>query len=261
MNSVKIILDEMKADRQPWQGPWAPGRGFCTNAFSKLPYSGSNILLLNISSKKNNFTSNYWATYKQWTWLNCKIKERPDNIPEGGWGTKIFSKPTLFSFVFNADQVYGPDAAQWKPNLNGVVGPDDINYDFLENVIARTGAKIRFSNYKEPQYKPMPQDFIGMPWRKRFKSNRQLYGTILHELVHWAELRLGWIGHDEDKRELAAEMGQAFMESVFKIPHCDDCTHYQRWRDIWVQKIENDPRFLTDSLFQAERVMKYIAGV
>ena len=116
-----MVIDLMEKHGSNWTKPWQASAGNSHhNVVSGKPYQGTNIFMTAISSYKNEFKSNQWATYKQWEKLGATVRK-------GSKGTDIvfFDKvmitdkiteeqamiPLLKGFsIFNADQVDGYDA-------------------------------------------------------------------------------------------------------------------------------------------------------
>ena len=108
-----------------------------------------------------------------------------------------------------------PPSSRFKDEpANGIVLPD---YGPAEELIAATGADIRFGGDRAFYCRPIPEgswpnhengDFISVPPKHRFNPLGAYYETVIHELAHWSEVRTGW---DHQKQgyamgELAAEI-------------------------------------------------------
>jgi antirestriction protein ArdC len=243
--------------------------GFPTNAYTNRQYGGINPLLLNIAALKNGHTSKYWATYKQWAGMGCQVKRRPDDVPEGEWAAKIVRRtyneeddkvswsPIL---VFNASQVFGnfhvvPATAYQV--LKAEISDTPPDYSNTDRLLAQ--AVFKEGGYSRPRYERPPKDFICMPWRKRFVDDAHWYGSCLHELIHWAEWRTGWKG-SEEQGELIAEIGQAYLETLLGVPHCNDLTNYNKWLDDWLRAMDEDPRYIYEATAQAEKAVDFVMG-
>jgi len=272
------IAEAMQGDTPPWKQPLLDdsNSGIPTNALTKQRYNGINPLILEMASLRKGFTSKWWATYQQWERLGCHVKKRPDDVPDGNWGTKIvawklYEKPVAQKdgtiktekfrllkryVVFNADQVFGLSAKNYRTTISeAVVEPD---YDQVDRIIAATGAEIRWG-YPEPYYDRPPADRICLPSRRKFLNDRQLYSTIFHEIFHWLEWRTGWAG-PEHLGELAAEIGTGYLESELALPHCDDMTNYKKWLPVWLAEIEKNPDYIFEAASQAARGVDFVLG-
>ena len=228
------IVAALEKDLRPWRRMWTtniPGQH--SNAITGKPYRGVNPLLLQLHALDHGFQSNWWATFNQWKQLGCYINRRPDDVQPGQWGATlavyipIKSKQDegdakddeededvfwiLKKFtVFNADQVSGRAAAKFQavglPETNPTATPTD--YEPAEELIRKTEAEIHFGGDSAFYRPPKPAgsfpnhtdgDFIQVPPKSSF-INGSFYPTILHELAHWSEVRVGWIGRSKVMR-------------------------------------------------------------
>lgn len=256
----------MEAGTPPWR------TDVHSNALTKKRYESVNALQLSAVASRRGFKSRLWATYKQWGQLGLNVKRRPDTMPEGEWGTKIvvwrpFTKNVdkgdivsieRFSLMkpvvlFNADQVFGREIAQYRINETTY----STDYSNAEKMIASTGAIVKLGNYKEPHYKRPPDDFVCIPWRKRFVDDRQFYNAKFHELIHWSEWRTGWSGPYE-MGELAAEIGAATLEGILSLPPCTDMTNYNKYLPTWLSEINKNPKYLFDAASQASKAVRFV---
>src|SRR5690554_4519903 len=60
------IIEQMKAGAGRWEMPWHKGIVEAVNAFSGRVFTGYNAAVLWQASIVRNYTSNQWATLKQW---------------------------------------------------------------------------------------------------------------------------------------------------------------------------------------------------
>jgi antirestriction protein ArdC len=241
----------------PWQHPVFP-----TNAYTKRPYYGINPILLQMTARERGYKSKWWATYKQWANLGCSVRRSDDLAGEYGTHIVVWRSLKEKDFhilntvtVFNGDQIFGARASNFKMSV-----ATDPDYDRVESLITTTQANLRWGNYKKPIYKRPPEDAICLPYRSRFLSVRQMYGTILHELMHWSESRLDWSGPPA-LGELIAEIGAAHLESLMEIPHCDDKTNHEKYLSTWLECINNDPKYVFEAAEQAGKSVEYILGL
>ena len=231
------LIEALSNNVLPWRRPWSGGNGgrhrnFATNR----PYSGVNPLLLEMHNLKHGLESNRWATFRQWQSIGCNVKKRPSNVAPGNWGcTVVLCKPVkktvvdkvtgeegesryfiLRSFtVFSADQVSGEAVEKLKATTT----PQPVNgnsYPAVEELIAATNAKIIHGGDKAFYAPSQPEgswpnhtrgDFITMPERKLFVSTEAYLQTVLHEMAHHSEVRIGW-----DRRQYGYAMGELVAE-------------------------------------------------
>lgn len=267
----------------PWRKPWRcdPNAGMPTNVVSKKRYSGINVLLLEAASMRHNIESKHWATYRQWSQLGGRVKQRPANIEPGNWGTQIvFWSPVkktkiddlgeeyedrFFMMrtytVFNVEQVEGP-----FDHLRVGHDTDTRNhvkqvFDEAETAINAIGADIRYGGNRA--FYDLQGDFIQMPPRESF-SVPEWYECLCHELVHFSEAphRLNWDRKSEGYAmgELIAELGGCFMCSELGLPTADNLANHASYLKNWLTAMKGDPSFIFKASTQASKAVDYLLG-
>lgn len=243
------LMEALSKNILPWRRPWSSGvSGRHRNFVSQRPYSGVNPLLLELHNLKHGLTSNQFATFRQWESIGCSVKKRPSHVPSGKWGCtvvwcskvkkKVIDKATgeedessffcLRSFVvFSADQVNGQAVENLKAGPT-ILPESGETYPAVEELIAATQAKIVTGGsafYALPQPEnSWPNhksgDFITMPERNLFVSTEAYLETALHELSHWAEVRVNWDRrqHGYSMGELVAEISSCYLASELGMP-------------------------------------------
>lgn len=282
------IIDSLNKNNIPWAVPWASDNnsGFPKNITSKKGYSGINPLLLLITSWSRNYKSRWWGTYKQWQDLGLKVKKRPNNIPNGEWGTNIvFYSPFevdetkkdgtvikkkiffLKSYtVFNAEQIEGEGINNYLPIMdNQVPNLVDLNFDAADEFIKSTGATITHGGNSAHYTRPFPYgswpkhmsgDTITLPVIQHFFDTTEYYITAFHELAHWAEVRLDWEGTYE-MGELIAEISACYLASELQIPNRNFNNH-AKYLSSWLSKMKDDTQFIFKASTQASKVVDYL---
>jgi antirestriction protein ArdC len=273
------IVAALKAGKIPWRRPWssvADPVSLPTNFESKRSYTGINISLLWMAQQEKGYPISYWATFDQW-------KRAGASVRRGEKSTKlIFFKPVSKSVrdddgrhrletfpllktwsVFNIAQVVGGVAEQYtaKPDdddaLLGYLF-EDVDRTEFDRLVAATGADIRFGFDKAAYARP-PQDSIMMPNEPRFSLFGDFASTLLHELAHWTEHRLGWVG-DYASGELRAEMTASFVTSALGLPGASDLSNHTAYVQSWLQALENDPRHIFRASAAAGKAADYLLG-
>lgn len=140
-------------------------------------------------------------------------------------------------------------------------------YASAERIVEATGAEICWG-HEGPCYERPPLDRILLPARTFFLDSGQLTATLLHEILHWSEWRLGWPGTNqwtEDERyavgELRAEIGTVLFERKLRLPHCDDLTNYEMHRESWLGLLRNDPSLARELTRSAVEATEFILGL
>jgi len=262
------IIAQMEGGAAPWVKAWSAGAesGADCNAFTARPYRGINRLLLAMAGVK--FSSNRWATFKQWSDAGGQVKK-------GSKGTRItFYKPitvaetaddgsvterrasVLKTFVvFNADQVNGISFAAPEPK------PEPQRLAHCEDTIRKTGAVIRHGG-DVACYVPSA-DIIRMPEAGAFDSMSHYYATTFHELTHWtgAKHRLdrefsGGFGDSKYAfEELVAELGAAYLCADHSI---DGDLRHAGYIENWLQCLRDNDRAIFRAAALAEKAATFI---
>jgi len=271
------ILEAMEKHGSDWIKPWTGGTGgFAANGTTGKDYRGINVLLLGLAEHENGFTSNKWATFKQW-------KNAGRKISKGSKHTKIFfytkvtktekndsGKNETFSFpilkcfqVFNECQLEGYEkpAPVNNPGFNSIKNADAF--------ISATGAHIRHGENRA--YYNGAMDYINMPEKSNFvgsdtsSAQETYYSTLLHELVHWS-------GHKDrcnrefGKRfgndayafeELVAESGAAMLSVILGInnePRPDHAKYLNNWKEV----IRGDKKAIFTAFSKAQEAIDHL---
>ena len=285
------IIEALEKGVRPWVRPWSisPNSGRPMNFVSHKLYQGINPLLLELHSMRFGLRSKWYATFRQWADLGCTVKKRPANVEPGHWGASIilyrpFKKTVenneghqeehefmlMRTFVvFNADQVEGKVAERLQVNdepVTGIVMPD---YGPAEELIAATGADIRFGGDRAYYRRPEPEDawpnhaggdFIMLPPKHRYTLSGAYYDTLLHELAHWSELRTGWKHKDHGYAmgELCAEMAASFLSTELGVPQGEDLANHAAYLQSWLKEMKGDPAYIFRAATQASKVTDYL---
>jgi antirestriction protein ArdC len=283
------IIAALEKDLLPWRQLWTSNAtGSHTNVSSKKPYSGVNPLVLQLHAMEHHFQSRWWGTFRQWHDLGCFVKRRPDDVEPGKWGcnvvayipvTKEVVDPKtgieeeekywiLRKFVvFNAQQVEGAASIEYQIQEIDDTRPD---YEPAEELIQATGAEIFFGGDRAFYRCPMPTgswpnhvdgDFIQVPHKSCFVEGGY-YPTILHELSHWSEVRVGWKRSEENypMGELIAEIAACYLTSELGIPNAEPIENHAAYLQSWLKSMKSDPNFIFKAAKQASKVSDFLLG-
>ena len=91
-----------------WRRPWRshPNAGRPTSVSTGKPYRGINVALLQWAANRFNWSSKFWATYRQWESLGGQVMPRPDDVERGEWGaTAVLYKPITKTRVVDGEEV------------------------------------------------------------------------------------------------------------------------------------------------------------
>lgn len=278
-NQIIDLLDQVDLDN--YQPPFASlaAKGLPLNPTTKNHYQGVNILNLWFNQQAKKFSSNHWASFKQWKDNGAKIKK-------GEKGTRIVFYKTLTKTeenssgetethkipmlrlytVFNANQVenYNQDAIK-VPEQDRVE-----RISLVEEFCSKTGADIRHGG-DEAFFAP-DEDFIQMPETRLFldteeaSATENYYSTLLHELTHWtgSKHRLKRdLAHNQKEREkyafeeLVAELGAAFLCAHHGIAQNHPPNH-ALYIKSWLKALKDDKTFIFQASAQAAKAVDFL---
>lgn len=278
----QIIEALQRGDTPPWRRPWCASKnaGHPVNAMTKRPYSGVNPILLQLAANRHKFRSKHWATFKQWQGLGGKVKPRPSDVPPGQWGTNIvLFKPLTrtkvdeetgteeevrFGFlksyvVFNIDQVAGEHLDCLRVESTPIAC-GFVDFEPAETAILATGAKVQFGGNEAYYCRPKQDgtgDYIQCPHKHQFGEEKDYYGAVLHELMHWSETRLDWRGSYE-VGELRAEIGACYALAELGVPQSDDLSNHQSYVKHWLECLQRDPKFIFTCATAASKAADFV---
>ena len=266
------VLDALKEGVPPWRSKY--NRGVPTNPQTGRKFTGINPLILDAVADRRRYRSKFWGTYHQWQTLDLQVAKRPPEfqgdfgIPIVNWQsyTKTIDRGDILRLdrfhllqthlVFNADQCFGKTCGQYLILKENTQEPD---YAQAELVVSATKADIFEDVSVDKPIFDRPSNRILIPTRDSFLNDAQYWATKFHEICHWAEKRVGWVG-PVDQGELIAEIATGYLESELGLPHDTDMANHDKWMSLWIGGIEKNPKYLFDAAAQAARVVDYILG-
>lgn len=147
--------------------------------------------------------------------------------------------------------------------------PIELAEIHAQAMIAKTGLRIEEGNSSRAFYRGS-EHMIAMPAKSAFKSAREFYDTLNHEIAHSTGDALGRVKGktfgDEAyaKEELVAEMTSIMMAQELGLPHnsmCDE--NHLAYMKSWISSIEGtegkakNEKLLTSAFVQAARSFDY----
>ena len=241
----KNIADALRQGDIPWKTFQV---GYPTNVLSNKKYSGVNSILLQIYALQHKFNrSCFWGSVNQWRTVQCRVpyEAKPTEILV----VDAFGRPTKRK-VFNTDQVIGLTIGQFIGKL-GSVG----EYSQVDLLLEKAGAKV--VNGLTPMYR---DGIIEMPPRSFFKNDPQYWGSIIHELCHDTELKVGFTG-DEFQRELVAEIATGYLEGILCLEHCSDRKNHDKYLNQWLEEMDRNPKFIVSSASIASQIVRHLMNL
>jgi antirestriction protein ArdC len=254
------IIKKLQANEPPWQKPWigrGKGLGFHRNIAYKSKFFGINAILLQMAAREKRFCSNLWGTSGQFAKLGMPVKDRPDEVETGNWGTEIvFYNDNIPSsiVVYNLEQTQCLNEGLLP---NPILAPD---YSLVEKVLHATSAKVEYNREGKAFYF-YNDDYITIPAKEDFEIGLGglpgYYDALAHELIHWTEPRLGFRGI-EPIIELRAEIGASLLMEELSVPNSIAYMNFNKWRNSWISLMESDPAFIFRIAASACRAVDYI---
>lgn len=193
---VKAIEADPGKPQMPWRkNPGAP-LWVPVNASTNNRYRGINVVSLWVDAEEKQFSSNIWATYKQWQEMGAQVRGgeksslivkygeyevEADPDTEGDDGKRLYLRGYN---VFNACQVDGFKLPDLPPPL-----PPVERIAIAEQFVAATKAVVNYGGDRA-YYRPST-DTIQMPDETLWTgtdtmSAAEAHAAVkLHELIHW----------------------------------------------------------------------------
>lgn len=272
---------ELMEEGGDWLKPWVTS-GRPKNAVSGHHFTGGNFMVLQLVRSAHDYSSNLWATYKQWESIGAQVRKGEKGIGlvrvgtsvrctvckwKGGRGqyscpahpsnTKRSMFPVGFT-VFHASQV------------DGFVEPEVETFEHdpieeAERFFAAVGADVRHGG--DRAYFSPSADYIQIPERGQFRSAEGLYATIAHEHTHWT-------GHDDRlnrgldritkfgdpvyaREELVAELGSVFLCADLGVEH-EVHEQHSAYLASWLKALKDDPSFIWKAASDAEKAVRFL---
>lgn len=259
----KIIEAIEDGQTPPWRRPWRPdleNSGYPCNILS-MPFTGVNTILLNLAVTGPGFNSKFWTTEAAWELIGGRVS---------GEGTLIVSTldPNRWLKVHNADQVAGGETGHFHCCRRSM--PVAVDYGPAEVILAacrKNGADIRQRLTQEAAYYYPPNDYIVFPLKEQFLNGPGglpgYYDSLLHELAHFSEPRLGWNGIPI-VRELRAEIASAFITARLGVGVLSDTkmlTNHRNHLARWVRAMKNDPSLIVNVAADASAAVDYLLSL
>lgn len=144
-----------------------------------------------------------------------------------------------------------------------------MRFDACEEIIQGMPHRPPIKHQKSQAFYESEEDYINMPKLKSFINHESYYATLFHELIHST-------GHKDrlDRKELnemaefgfepysieelSAEIGLCYLSSVAGITTTFTNIAYI---EGWLQKLQNDKRFIVYGSTQAQKAVDYILNV
>lgn len=268
------ILEELEKGVVPWVRPWATG--LPSNAVSRRPYRGINVLTTMLHQLKHGHASSEYVTFRQAKDLGGTVKygergalvvffSRVDRHPTTAaevaecearywWLAKPYT-------VFNLDQTSGLEGIQAARET----GPGDAGEIPALCEMAREAARVTVRHGGQAAYYDPIRDAITLPNRASFLTPQAYASTLFHELVHSTgaahRLDRNLSGRFGDPRyameELVAELGATFLAALAGIEHHTQAASYMA---SWITALKSDRCAIFSAARWATQAADYLQG-
>lgn len=261
------IIEALEANinHGDWKMPWArvQGAALPRNGVTGATYRGINVLLLGMSG----YASNEFASFRQW-------QSKGYSVLKGETGTKIvFFKSYKIEDKDTGEEKNIPVPRSYTvfareqtnaPQLEAPELPNEAEHIAqVEQYISNTQAAI-YWNDRRAFYRPST-DSIHMPAREAFHTTEGLYGTLLHELIHWTgadnrcKREFGVTMRDTKyaKEELVAELGATFLCASLGVENSIREDHIQYIKS-WLDVLKGDKKFIFKAAAAAQKAVDFL---
>ena len=265
------ILAALREGVVPWRRPW---RLWTPTRYSRLPFTGTNRLVLSLAADARGYVNPFWLTIAQGrrcgaTVLDGEVgttvlRPLPFAVPERAEGGRRRPPiPIMERYeVFNGQQ-FDRLPPRFRVDMNTPPpGPED-RIAAAEDFFGAVGAKI-VPGGDRAAYNPA-RDIIMMPVFASFHDPALYYSTLAHEAVHWTghpsrmgrELGGRRGGPDYAFEEIVAELGASFVLSRLGLPSLVE-EDYAPYIDSWISVLDNDERAIHAAASHAERAADFL---
>ena len=264
---VKLLEDCVAKD---WEFPWNGMNYGAVNGQTGQPFKGGNAMWLSLLQIQKKYSSNQWATAKQWNQIGgMVVKGERCGSQYASRPIVITNKETDETFVknwipypvFNRDQVEGLPKIEKKEGL-----PEKFKQKHIEDYLHNTNIEVQHSDQPRAFYS-IRSNHIHMPNFETFKTWQGYYATSFHEHIHATGHkdimdREGITKSYRDskvyaKEELIAELGASFLCAKFEIymERRDDHVAYLK---SWISTLKETPSVLWKASSDAQNAVDWI---
>ena len=160
--------------------------------------------------------------------------------------------------VFNAEQTTGLE--QFRIGFSQPSEGIFERFEVADELIAAVGVDLRHGGNKA-FYSP-GDDYVQMPLSHQFESSETYYQTLLHELVHWSEKRIGFDRSNVENAyalgELIAELGASFLLAELGLPASDNIENCVAYLDHWLKAMKADTGFIFKAAATASKAVDFL---
>ncbi|MCP9749990.1 ArdC family protein [Ferruginibacter sp. HRS2-29] len=270
-----VIIDQLEKGTIPWQQTWInnnPLFRIPKNYVTGNKYRGVNILLLWSAAQTHNYSTQEWASFKQW-------QSKNEMVRKGEKGNMIVYADTFekevdgelkkipflkYSVVFNRAQLasYDPDEIielTSMPQVDRISIADDFVANTFANIEHRDGGASYVPSL-DKIFMPKPTSFIKIG---NSTATENYYSTLLHELTHWTGhssrlnrlTKTNYGSNDYALEELVAELGAAFLTTELGITTPEKENH-AGYIASWLRVLKDDKHFIISAASEASKAVE-----
>lgn len=236
-----------------------------------------NVIALWVAAQEQGYSSDRWATYKQWQELGAQVRKgerssqvafwkvsdpaTSDGAEAEGDDQQETRRPILARgyAVFNAAQVDNDPAPITAPLP---ARPEIERIEEAEAFFAAMQADVRHGGARA-FYRPT-SDHIQMPPFEAFRDAVAYYATLSHEVTHWtgAKSRLdrdltGRFGSEAyAAEELVAELGAAFLCADLNLAN-EPRPDHAAYVSSWLKVLREDSRAIFTAASKAQQAADF----
>lgn len=263
-------FEQGAASPNDWVPPWGMTgvHALPYNVETGKMYKGMNLLMLYTTGHR------FWAGYGQWKELGAQVRKgekgtpilvRSTGIKKNSDGTPKLNKdgsPDGYVYfrtvsVFHSEQVDGWSAP--TPKETTTIERNAA----VDALVASRGAVINYGG-DSACYIPSA-DTINMPMDEQFHTVEDFYGTLLHEVGHWAvnhrrldiNIRNEYNGNGYAFEELIVELASAFVCTEMGV-HGGMRDDHMKYLTHWANVLRQDKTAISTAARHASRVAQYI---
>ena len=278
-----LFIREMEAGNTPWQKPWDGSFVMAQSAVTGRAYRGTNAMLLSLIQLSKHYRDPRWITYKQaqalggqvrkgehgiqcifWKKIDPKEKTSDDSKSEDINKENAKDKFKLIPCPFTLFNVSQCDGLTLEPLIKPTHSWQPV--EAAERILKASKATIYELEQNKAFYKP-DEDYIVLPTREQFKSEKHFYDVALHELGHWTghssrlnrDLSNPFGSEKYAREELRAEIASFMMSATIGISH--DVSQHAIYVKSWIQTLKEDPKELFRACTDAEQIKEYVFGL
>jgi antirestriction protein ArdC len=275
------IISKLEEGKIPWEKPWVGGMP-PTRISCMKPYRGINLFLLGDAAEENEYSTNYWGSYKQWGAKGCAVRpEEAKNyqiaifwkffktevkIDKKTGEEKVVDRPPLCRYY----RVYNYDQTVMNLELETPAAPDVAEViERAEEIIKGMPNPPKISHAGSRAYYRPSDDKVNLPPRKLFKNSTGYYSVAYHELAHSTghpvrvgrfthEISVGLFGSESySKEELVAEMSSAMLCNIAGLDP-KVINNQAAYIASWLSVLKDDRQFIISAASQAQAAVEYI---